>query len=132
MILVLKASGSVTKMWLFKSVTSPSPAAELTWASDRFLADQLLGRISDFTREHSSGLSGLTGILLYSGPGSFTSLRIGHATANALADSLAIPVASETGEDWIKAGLAKLASSSPGHAAMPFYGADANISKPKT
>ena len=132
MILVLKASDPVTKMWLFESVNAAEPVAELIWASDRLLAGQLLGRISGLVAQHAKGLDALTGILLYSGPGSFTSLRIGHATANALADSLFIPVESDTGENWIRTGLIKLASAQAGHPVLPLYGAEANISTPKT
>jgi len=131
MILAMKTAADDTQLWLFASSQSDQAEAEFSWHSGRNLADELLDRLTAFT-EHHGGLSALSGIVIFSGPGSFTSLRIGHTMANALADSLGIPVAGTHGNDWQPVGLAALDSIAPGHWALPYYGADPNISQPKT
>lgn len=132
MILALKTSDDTTHLWLYASISDQVPTAELSWHSGRSLADQLLQGLTEFVEAHTEGLTALTGIVVFSGPGSFTSLRIGHTVANALADSLAIPVAGAIGPDWIPAALTVLASTPTGQPALPHYGAEANITKPKT
>jgi tRNA threonylcarbamoyl adenosine modification protein YjeE len=74
----------------------------------------------------------VTVIIIFSGPGSFTSLRIGHAVVNALADSLGFPVVGARGDDWQEQGLSLVTSAKPGRPALPFYGADAHITRPKS
>lgn len=130
MILALKTDGPTTEMWLIepgRKVDQPN----LTWESGRNLADEILAKISGvLDAAHRSTLD-LRGILIFSGPGSFTSLRIGHTVANALADSLQIPVVGARGDAWLSDGAKLLSETKPGHPALPFYGAEANITKPK-
>ena len=76
-------------------------------------------------------LTALTGIIFYSGPGSFTGLRIGAAVANALGASFAIPVVGVTHDDWITQGLHALTGMQGFSAIEPFYGSDAVTTKPK-
>ncbi len=137
MILALETAGQVTHAWLYPSptaTTSPLPTslAELEWDSGRNLSTELLGRLNDLVRDHQASLNDLTGIIIFSGPGSFTSLRIGHATANALADSLGIPVVGAQGEDWRQEAYLQLKTTPPGRPALPHYGAEANITKRKS
>ncbi len=129
MILALRTDSDTTQIALFSTGSEPKLLAEEVWESGRQLADELPGKLQDFLVSSSEALSG---IIIFSGPGSFTSLRIGHTVANALADSLNIPVLGARGERWIQSGLKAIAASKPGSPALPFYGADANISKPKT
>jgi len=132
MILALQTAGAVTRLWLVESGKAPNAdQPTLEWESGRDLADELLGKITTLLRQHGRGLADLTGIVVFSGPGSFTSLRIGHALANALADGLGIAVVGQAGDDWLPTGVAKLASTAAGHPALPFYGGDPNISAPK-
>ena len=131
MILALKTSDSTTHLALYDPAAYTKPAAEVTWESGRQLADQLLSRIDELLAARPEAQQTLTGIVIFSGPGSFTSLRIGHTVANALADSLNIPVASAKGDNWIHQAIASLASTHTGHFALPFYGAEANVTKPK-
>jgi tRNA threonylcarbamoyladenosine biosynthesis protein TsaB len=110
------------------------PAAtqpDLSWESGRQLSDELLSRLTSLLQEHGHQFSDLTGIIIFSGPGSFTSLRIGHTVVNALADSLGIPVTGATGDDWLTKGQAAIPSVKPGVPALPHYGAEANITKPR-
>ncbi len=132
MILVLKTADMTARLYLFKSAVSPQPMAELTWESGRKLSDDLPSRIIELLGGHREDLSKLTGIVVYSGPGSFTSLRIGHATANALAAGLDIPVVGAAGDDWIARGLDHVAGTPTGVSALPYYGAEAHITRPKT
>ena len=130
MIFALKTSDNTTGMWLY----SPDGAvvANYSWESGRALADELLSQLTAFLHQHDVSLQNLTGIIVFSGPGSFTSLRIGHTVANALADSLQVPVAGATGDDWASTAMAALACASVGQSVLPHYGAEANITKPKT
>jgi len=132
MILALKTASAVTEAWLYESAEAAMPQAELEWESGRDLADQLLGKIAQFLAESQARMADLTGIVIFSGPGSFTSLRIGHTTAGALADSLSIPIAGATGEDWAQKALAKLKTTPKGQPALPHYGSEANVTRPKT
>ncbi len=131
MILSLKTSDSTSHLALYDPDALNKPAAETTWESGRALADQLLGRIDELLAAQPEAQRNLTGIVIFSGPGSFTSLRIGHTVANALADSLAIPVVGASGDNWIHEAIESLASTPVGQFALPYYGAEANVTKPK-
>jgi tRNA threonylcarbamoyladenosine biosynthesis protein TsaB len=130
MILGLKTSSDVTEFWLFDD--KDSAKAHDSWASGRDLSEHLLPRLTDFLTRNGEDLSRLAGIVIYSGPGSFTSLRIGHSVVNALADSLSIPVTGAQDPDWQKHALKALKGNPTGHPALPFYGADAHITRPKS
>lgn len=132
MILGLKTSSDTTEFFLFDSMDSEKPRAHQSWESKRELSEQLLGHLTNFLRENDLGLDGLKGIVIYSGPGSFTSLRIGHSVANALADSLDIPVVGASDPSWQHSALKALKAAKPGSPALPFYGAEAHITHPKS
>ena len=51
--------------------------------------------------------------------------------ANTLADSLNIPIAGATGEDWQKVALKKLRAGENEKIVMPEYGAAAHITAPR-
>ena len=127
MILAIQTADSTTRLAIYDPKNPARPADHIHWESGRQLADQLLDRITKLTSGHP-----LAGIIIFSGPGSFTSLRIGHTVANALADSLGIPVAGAAGDNWVQSAMHALESTPLGHPALPHYGADANITKPKT
>lgn len=71
----------------------------------------------------------LRAVIVYSGPGSFTGLRISHTIANSLAYSLNIPIVSTSGEDWVREGITLLQSGKNIYIALPEYGADAHITQ---
>ena len=79
--------------------------------------------------------SDLEGIIAWQGPGSFTGLRIGLASANALAYGLGRPIVGTTGDGWITSGVLALKAGEYNAeklaAVFPEYGAEANITKPK-
>jgi tRNA threonylcarbamoyladenosine biosynthesis protein TsaB len=129
MILAIKTSDATAQLRLYKPGNSEVFAEEF-WESGRALADELLPRLEGFLKSHKHDWKDLSGIVIYSGPGSFTSLRIGHTVANALADSLHIPIIGATGDDWATTGLDDLAATPPARPALPHYGADAHITPP--
>lgn len=131
MILALKTADATTQLWLIDPAQPTPIEPTLTWESGRTLADQLLGRITNTLAEVHASLSDLTSIIIFSGPGSFTSLRIGHSTANALADSLNIPVVGTQGDDWLAQGRDQLTKAPRGRLALPHYGSEAHITRPR-
>jgi tRNA threonylcarbamoyladenosine biosynthesis protein TsaB len=132
MILALHTAGVSTHLWLFEAAASREPLAQVEWESGRELSGQLLTRIRDLLASRNSQIHDLTGVVVFSGPGSFTSLRIGHTVANALADGVQIPVVGSQGEDWLRSGLGTVAVAKPGHPALPHYGSEAHITRPKS
>ena len=132
MILALETAGMTTRMRLFDQAKSPESGYHAEWESGRELSDYLLSHLNTFIEAHDHSLNDLSGIIIFSGPGSFTSLRIGHTTVNALADSLGIPVVGARGDAWLLDGLQALKTSQKTQIALPFYGAEANVTKPKS
>ena len=101
------------------------------WEAHRDLAKNLLSIITDKLNSLDLDFEDLSGVGVYKGPGSFTGLRIGISTANSIAYSVGVPIASESGDEWIKNILLRLNNADDEKTAMPFYGAEANITKPK-
>lgn len=105
--------------------------AEHTWVAHRELAATLVPTIQTFLGEQDTSTRELTGLLVFSGAGSFTGLRIGATVANALAYANNIPIAAGEGQDWITDGLSKLKTAKPGDYVVPTYDREPNITRPK-
>ncbi|MCE7936213.1 tRNA (adenosine(37)-N6)-threonylcarbamoyltransferase complex dimerization subunit type 1 TsaB [Candidatus Saccharibacteria bacterium CPR2] len=105
--------------------------AEKIWYAHKQLSVDILREISNIITKSGNKLQDLSGIVVYKGPGSFTGLRIGITVANTFAYSLNIPIIGETGEDWQLSGMEKLRSSQDDKIVVPFYGGEANITKPR-
>lgn len=101
------------------------------WQAHRELSDTVLIKLTEILDKSSISAEELEGIVVFEGPGSFTGLRIGIAVANATSYGLGIPIVASGGEDWIRAGIKKLKSGKNDKIALPKYGAEPNISKPK-
>jgi tRNA threonylcarbamoyladenosine biosynthesis protein TsaB len=71
---------------------------ERFWAGDRQQAEQLLPSILELLTEQQLGWSDLEAIQVANQAGSFTSLRIGVVTANALAYALGLSVTGTSGQ----------------------------------
>ncbi len=125
MILALRTDSPETYLAVLDS--QHKVKVEQTWLSERRLAEELLGRLAAIVEQAGGSFQDLTGIIVYLGPGSFTGLRIGITTANALADGLSLPLAGGTGDDWIKQALHKLVTEPQSLPLVPSYGAEANI-----
>ncbi len=63
-----------------------------TWAAGRTHGAQLLPAIGRLTGENNLRRSRIAGVIVGTGPGAFTGLRVGIATAKALAHELDVPI----------------------------------------
>lgn len=128
MILIIKAAGPTSELYLYED---GKRVAEHSWESGRKLSTELLPAIEALLKKNQKTIQDVTAIIVFQGPGSFTSLRIGITTANAIGYGLNIPVIGADGEDWVEAGLAAVGSAKPGTIVLPEYGAEANITVQK-
>lgn len=88
------------------------------WRPERGrMAEGIFRFIRDKLRENSADWRDITEITYFSGPGSFTGLRIGATIVNTLADQLQIPLYDHHGTRH--------------QLILPDYGRPANISKPR-
>ena len=96
------------------------------------LSEALLSLIEDILANRSLRFSDLTGLVIASGPGSFTGLRIGAATLNALAYALEIPIVGvDDSENWLNQGLERLSLKEDDSIVKLNYGAEPHITKQK-
>lgn len=128
MILCVRTDKPEAELYVFRDGVQQS---ESIWVAHRQLSVQILAKIESVLVDAGGDKSGLTGIVAYKGPGSFTGLRIGLSVANAMADGLNIPIVSTTGETWIDDGIERLQQGENESIALPEYGGDANITKPR-
>ena len=85
---------------------SPSGVTDgiATWTAGYRHGETLLPSIGRFLGEQNIRRSRLAGIVVGTGPGAFTGLRVGHATAKGIAHGLRIPLAGvATGEALLAA-----------------------------
>jgi tRNA threonylcarbamoyl adenosine modification protein YeaZ len=66
---------------------------ERRWAAGHRHGEELLTRIDEMLKAQGVTLAELAGIVVGTGPGAFTGLRVGLATAKALARELEVPIA---------------------------------------
>lgn len=104
---------------------------EYRWQADRGLAKGLLAYLEGTLDSHGLGVRDLMGVGFYRGPGSFTGLRIGAATVNAIVYSVGIPAVGETGEGWIDQALGRLSAGESDSLITPEYGREARITTPR-
>lgn len=101
------------------------------WEAHRALAETIHTKIEALLVAHNQTLHSLGGVVVFRGPGSFTGLRIGLTVANALVDSLQLPITASAGDDWIKSGIERLLAGQNDRVAVPEYGALPNITAPR-
>lgn len=77
-----------------------------TWSQERDLA-MLLPELERLLREANSDLAELEVIYVLTGPGSFTSLRVGISTANTLAQELGLPLFGLATADYLQIRLGR-------------------------
>lgn len=128
---------------MFLGIRTDSPIAELylydgteqlamkTWQADRQLAHGLLTQLEGFLGEHNLDFQNLKGVFVYRGPGSFTGLRIGITVINTMAYALHTPIVGAEGNEWCQDAVEKLIMGKTDEIVLPFYGAEARITKPK-
>lgn len=101
------------------------------WEAHRILAETIHSKISEVLDKNSLNLHDLEGFVVYSGPGSFTGLRIGISVANSMAGSLNVPIVGSTTEEWIPVGIQRLMNMENDEIVTPEYGALPNITAQK-
>jgi tRNA threonylcarbamoyl adenosine modification protein YeaZ len=63
-----------------------------TWTAGYRHGEELLARIEELLRDHELPATALGGLIVGTGPGAFTGLRVGIATAKGLAHALSLPI----------------------------------------
>lgn len=109
-----------------------------TWQAHRELADTILQKINTILESKNCKLADIGGLIVFTGEGSFTGLRIGTTVANAIAYSNNVPIvvsssssSSGGGGDWIDTGLKEIKEAKPGKLAVPIYHSEPNITQSK-
>lgn len=110
----------MTKMYLDTSTNTVHLKLDdnsYEWDAGREMALGLQRFIADCLAERGETWQDISEITFFSGPGSFTGLRIGAAIVNTLADQLDVPLYDHHGQ--------------PHQIILPDYGRPANISQPR-
>ena len=133
MILFLDTSTPSARLWLDENYFEKE--------INRNMARDIIKFIEDCLAERYLTWQDLKGLAVFAGPGSFTGLRIGATVMNTLSDGLIIPIVSvknsdsskifEGVEDWRDLAKDRLRNQENDKIAQPFYGAGANITKPR-
>lgn len=126
MYLAIKTSDKITELYLYDGLTFKK---EKKLEVGRELSKVLLGEINNIVGD--DGFDVLNGLIMFIGPGSFTGLRIGISTMNALAYGKALPIVGVKGEDWLQQGIKRLKNKENDKIVLPEYGGEANITQPK-
>lgn len=101
------------------------------WSAGRSLAKELLSYLRDQLANHHKTWNDIGAIGVFKGPGSFTGLRIGLTVLNTIADTKNIPIVGTSGDDWLEEALSRISRGDDDKIVLPFYGSDANITKPR-
>lgn len=104
---------------------------QFSWSAGRNLSDGLLKFLQQCLKEFGAEWADLSGVVVFRGPGSYTSLRIGLTVANTLADGLNIPIVGTDGETWQADGLDRLAAGENDQIVLPIYLQPVHITQPK-
>jgi tRNA threonylcarbamoyl adenosine modification protein YeaZ len=104
---------------------------QIIWQAHRQLADTIHHKMELLLDNNNLKYSDISDLITYTGPGSFTGLRIGITVFNTLAYANSIPIVGANTDDWLKTGAQMLKKGQNHKIVMPFYGAEANISSPK-
>lgn len=104
---------------------------QFSWQAGRNLSDGLLQFLQQCLKEFGVEWADLSGIVVFRGPGSYTSLRIGLTVANTMASSLQIPIVGVDGEQWQSDGLARLSAGEDDKIVLPIYLQPVYITQPK-
>lgn len=92
MILFINTSQSETRIALFDN--KASLVAEKVWLSAKNQSEELLLNIDRLIKQQNIKLSEIKKIVTVVGPGSYTGLRVGLSTANALSFAKNVPIIS--------------------------------------
>lgn len=118
-ILTLRTDRPVSELGLFDD---NKQLAYLKWEAHRKLAETIHQKIQEILTLQGVTLKEIDGIIVFTGPGSFTGLRIGISVANALAYSTSSPIIGENTENWINLGVEHIINGSSDKVIVPEYG----------
>lgn len=104
---------------------------EYRWIAHRSLARDLLKVIEEQLKAAGGSWSDIKGLVLFSGPGSFTGLRIGAAVLNTVAHTNQVAIVGVGGDTWAQDGVRRLQRGDDDRLVLPEYGAGAHITVPK-
>jgi tRNA threonylcarbamoyladenosine biosynthesis protein TsaB len=128
LILTIKTDKSEAEVGLF---SDSQKLGYCKWQAGRQLSVTIHEEILKLLKSHQFALDDLGGIIVFKGPGSFTGLRIGISTANALAFGLNRPIVAGMGRSWIKRGISLLNSGQNDCIVKPEYGSPVHITRPR-
>lgn len=129
MILAIRTDQSRSELYLLDK--AGKSIQKTSWEAGHELSQTILNRILKILAARKTDFKNLSGIVVYRGPGSFTSLRIGVTVANTLAYGLKIPVVGVSGQTWLKQGTKKLATAQLGKYVVPKYDRPPHITRPR-
>ena len=129
-ILAIKTDVPLAELHLIRGKTELTC---LKWQAHRELSATIHLQIQQLLKEQKLTMNDIKGIIFFTGPGSFTGLRIGASVANSLAASLQIPIVGSNQDDWLAEGQVRLDGASLKLTGFiePFYGSEAIITKQK-
>lgn len=103
----------------------------VSWTAHRELAETLHLKLVNTLKTAGKSLEDIEGIVFFSGPGSFTGLRIGASVCNSLAYSLGVPLIGASGTDWVKSGIKNLTNGKNDKVILPKYSSTPHITHPR-
>lgn len=128
MMLAIRTDSAQAELYLFDQGKAID---KYVWQAGRNLASELLPSIDTLVTRNNMSSADLTGIIIFTGQGSFTGLRIGTTVANTLAYAYAIPVVSAEGTAWLDSGVKKIENAVAGQYVVPKYSSPPNITQPR-
>jgi len=128
MILTIRSDNPVAEIGLYDNEIK---LAYESWEAHRHLAETLHIKLKELLTANKKGWLDIEGVVVYAGPGSFTGLRIGIATANALAYANDVPIVASSDEKWQEVGIKMLKNGQGKKSVVPEYGMPAHTTTPK-
>lgn len=102
------------------------------WVGRQNQSEELLSRVDLLFKKNGIDKKSIDKLVVISGPGSYTGLRVGISTANALAFAWGIPVVGITSTDWQRReGRSDLLSKADDQPVKAFYLNAPHITSPK-